>query len=277
MTSELNIQHFSDYRVFLQAYAQDMKRQKKNWSYGAWALKLGLKTTSSITKIINGEREAGPQLIEQLVHYFKFNSKQAQYFRDLVQLQKIKHDPRLSVLLMEKMGKDSPQSLSRIMDEKSFLIISNWYCLAVRELCRLKKFQENPEWIAEEFLFKVTAREINTALKTLISLDLLKRDNKGRLRLADGRLDTSHDIASEAIKRYHEQMLEHAQSALRTIPVHEREITSTTLVMSSEKLQKAKELIRDFKIKFEQIMEEDSGDKVFQFQIQLFPLTKKIE
>ncbi len=37
---------------------------------------------------------------------------------------------------------------------------------------------------------------------------------------------------------------------------------------------KAKELIRDFKKKFEKLMEEETGDRVYQIQIQLFPLTK---
>lgn len=271
----MNLNKFTDYRTFLVAHVQDMKKKKKNWSYGAWAQSLGLKTTSSITKIINGEREPGPNMTKKMVHYFEFDEKQAQYFRDLICLQKIKSNPRLSVLLMEKMGKDYPDSRLRVMDDKSFLIISNWYYLALRELCRMQNFKEEPEWISEIFLFKVTSREISQAIKTLVQLDLLKRDSKGLLYLHEGRLDTSNDIASEAIKRYHEQMLEHAKSAIRKITVEEREITSTSLLMSSANLKMAKDLIREFKQKFEKLMEEDCGDRVYQLQIQLFPLTKK--
>lgn len=275
MRFNLIINQFTDYRSFLLAHVQDMKKTRRNWSCGAWAQTLGLKTTSSITKILNGERDPGQQITERLIHYFKFDSKQAQYFRDLVKLQKIKHDPRLSVLLMEKMGKDHPDCQVRIMDDKSFQVISNWYYLAVREFCRMHGFKEDPEWIAEKFLFKVTAREIVSAIKTLLALGLLVRNAKGYLCLAEGRLNTTNDISSEAIKRYHEQMLENAKHALRTLPPGEREITSTTLVMSSSNIEKAKELIRDFKSNFERLMEEDSGDQVFQIQIQLFPLTRK--
>ncbi|MGZ3796230.1 MAG: DUF4423 domain-containing protein [Pseudobdellovibrionaceae bacterium] len=275
MRFNLNINQFTDYRSFLLAHVQDMKSTKKNWSCGVWTQTLGLKTTSSITKILNGERDPGPQITERLIHYFRFDTKQAQYFRDLIKLQKIKHDPRLSVLLMEKMGKNHPDAKLRIIDDKSFQVISNWYYLAVRELCRMRNFKEDPEWIAEEFLFKVTARETASAIKTLLALGLLVRNAKGHLCLAEGRLNTANDISNEAIKRYHEQMLENAKRALRTVPPNEREITSTTLVMSSSNMEKAKELIRDFKNNFEKLMEEDSGDRVFQIQIQLFPLTKK--
>jgi hypothetical protein len=46
------------------------------------------------------------------------------------------------------------------------------------------------------------------------------------------RIDTTNDIASEAIKRYREQMLEHAKAAVRRVTLREREITSTSMVMS---------------------------------------------
>lgn len=277
MRTNISITQFTDYRSFLLAHAQDMKSARRNWSYGSWAQTLGLKATSSITKIINGEREPGPQITEQLISYFKFNQKQAQYFKDLIKLHKIKHDPRLSVLLMEKMGKVHPDAQVRIMDDKSFSVISNWYYLALREFCRMHGFKEDPESIAESFLFKVTARDVSNAIKVMLDLGLLKRNAKGSLYLAEGRLDTTNDVASEALKRYHEQMLENAKLALRRISVHEREITSTSLVMSSANIEAAKELIRDFKLKFEKLMEEDSGDQVMQLQIQLFPLTTKIQ
>lgn len=274
MKTNLRIQQFSDYRVFLQTHAQDMKKTKTAWSFGLWSKSLGLKTTSSLTKIIQGQREPGPQITDKFVRYFGFDHKQAQYFRDLIRLQKIKNDSRLSVMLMEKIGKDFPQSSLRLMDNKSFLIISNWYYLALRELVRIKGFQENPDWIVEQFQFKITGREVSQAIKILIEMGLLKRDKSNNLIIVDGRLDTSNDISSEAIRRYHEQMLEHAKAAVRKFNVEEREITSTTLVMNSKQIGIAKELIREFKQKFEQLLEDESGDRVYQIQIQLFPLTK---
>lgn len=276
MKTSVNIIRHTDYRTFLLAHVQEMKDQKPSWSYGAWSKTLGLKTTSSITKIVQGIRDPGPEITEKLVAYFKFTDRQARYFRDLIRLQKIKKDPRLSILLMEKMGKDHPNSSLRIMDDKTFLVISNWYYLALRELCRAKGFREDPEWISERFLFKVTPREIQTAIKTLTELNLLVRI-EGRLTLAEGCLDTTNDIASEGIKRYHEQMLENAKLALRRVSPEDREITSTSMLIHSRNLEYAKELIRDFKKKFERLLEEEEGDQVYHLQIQFFPLTELIE
>ena len=276
MKSSVNVRQFTHYRTFLVAHVQVMKLKNKSWSYGAWAHSLGLKDPSSVTKIIQGQRDPGPATTERLVHYFRFNEVQARYFRDLVRLEKLRHDPRLSVLLMEKMGKENPDARLRLLDDKTFSVISNWYYLAVRETLRVKSLVQDPEVISKKFQFKVTPREVGQAIKTMLEVGLLTRDELGNLSLTEGRLDTTQDIASEAIKRYHEQMLTHAHAAVRSVPVKEREITATTLVMQSSNLGKAKELIREFKERFERLLEEDVGDKVYQLQIQLFPLTSSL-
>lgn len=276
MKSTTNIYKFSDYRTFLLAHAQDMKQKKSQWSYGVWARELGLKSTSSITKIIQGEREPGTQIEKELTKYFQFDEKQTSYFHDLVQLQKISRNPRLSALLMEKMDKDFSDPSLRTLDSKIFTVISNWYYLSLRELCRVKNFEEDPKWISNKFLFKITPTEVRHALNTLIDIGLLTRQKNGRLALSQGRVNTTTDISNEAIKQYHEQMLEHAKTAVREISVEQREVTSVTLLMSSQKMNLAKEMIREFKQKFERLMEEDSGDQIYQMQIQLFPITKPL-
>jgi uncharacterized protein (TIGR02147 family) len=273
MTSEMSVRKFTDYRAFLVAHAQDMKKSKPDWSYGSWAKRLGLKTTSSITKILDGDREAGEQISEQMVRYFNFKEKDAQYFRDLISLSKLRKNPRLGVLLLEKMSKEHPNGMQRLLDSKTFSVISNWHYLPLREMTRMKDFQEDPDLIAKKFRFKITPREITKALQVMIELGLLKRDANGTLAVAEGRITTGDDVSDEGIKRYHEQMLDNAKLALRETEVDEREFTASSLVLQTKNLPKAKQLIREFKANFARLLEEDEGDAVYQIQIQLFPLT----
>ena len=269
------VEKFTDYRAFLIAHAQDMKKINPKWTYGSWVKRLNLKTTSSITKIINGDREPGREITQKLIQYFKFKDKESVYFQDLIRLHKIKKDPRLSVLLMEKMSKEHPNGAIRILDDKTFSIISNWYYLVIREMTRMEGFLEDSEWISKKLQFKVTSREIRQAIDALLKVGLLKRDKNNSLQIAEGRTKTSDDIASEAIRRFHEQMLENAKISLRLLDVNEREFTSATLVMKINNIREAKEFIREFRKKFSKIFEEEKGDVAYQLQIQLFPLTKR--
>lgn len=213
MHTAVGVKSFTDYRAFLIAHVQVMKKKKPDWSYGAWAKHLGLKTTSSITKIIQGDRDPGERITGLLINYFDFKDKEARYFRDLISLSKLRNDPRLGVMLLERMNKEHPDCARRLLDGKTFSVISNWYHLPLREMTRMQVFHEDSEWIAKQFRFKITPREISRAIQTMIDLGLLKRTLKGRLEIAEGRVHTGDDVADEGIKRYHEQMLENAKVA----------------------------------------------------------------
>lgn len=274
--TKLKVKQFTDYRAFLLAHVQDKRKENPQWTYGIWSRKLGLKDPSSITKILQGQRHPGKQITDRLTKYFNFNSNEGQYFHDLVSFYKVKDDPRLSVLLLEKMGKQNPDLNSKILDDKSFALISNWYCFAVREMVRLDGFFEDPDWISKSFNFKVTPSEAERAISMLLQVGLLERDNAGKLKVRNGIFKTETDYVSEALKRFHESSLDNAKLALLTIDVQDREFLASVFAMRRSNIPQAKELIREFKDRFESLLEEDNTDAIFQIQIQFYPLTKKM-
>lgn len=274
MAISLSVTNFTDYRAFLIAHAQERKVKVPRWTYGSWAKRLNLKATSSLTKVIHGQRNPGPDITEKLVAYFRFSPSEADYFRDLVQLHKVKKDPRLAVVLMERLQKDSSSNGISFIDEKTFSVISEWYCYAVREMVRLDHFFENPNWIAAKLRFKTSPRQIRKAVDDLLSVGLLQRNSRGRLEIREARIDTSHDVASEAIKRNHEQTLENAKLAIRNVEIGLREMTGATMVMSTDSVPAAKEAIRRFRRKFAQTFEVNRGNAVYQIHVSLFPLTR---
>lgn len=270
------LNQFLDYRTFLIAHAQEQKRRNPQWSYGAWAKRLGLGGTATITRIIHGDRHPGPKLVDKLIQYFGFAPREAEYFRDLVQLDKLRSDPKMSTMLMEKLGKKYSNEMKKSVDEKTFQTISNWYFLTIREMVRLVGFKLDPTWISNMLRFKVNARQVTHALQILQELELIRTTPDNRVEQVEGRLDTTNDVASEAIRRYHEEMLDNARNALRNVPPEEREVSSQTLAINSSNLSKAKALIREFQEKFAELLEEERGDQVYQFQLQLFPLTHRV-
>jgi uncharacterized protein (TIGR02147 family) len=179
------------------------------------------------------------------------------------------------MMLMEKMGREHPDAHLHVLSDKSFEIISNWFCMTIREMVRLVDFQEDPEWIQERLMFDVSIDEIRQAIKDLLHQGLIRRDDQGKLISSPGLLHTTNDIASEGIKRFHEQMLDNAKSSLRTVDVDLREFTAETLTINTSSIPEAKELIREFKAKFARLMEELEGDETYQLQVQFFPLTGK--
>src|SRR3989338_4374825 len=229
-----SVYQFTDYRTFLQSYAEDKKKSNTNWSYGVWAKKIGMSGTAALTMIINGQRHPGNKALDLFQKYFDFSQNESEYFSDLVRLKKIKNDARLSILLMEKMSQYHPDGKFKLLDQDTFNAISYWYYYAIREMTQLSDFKEDPQWIVKKLNFKVTPLQVKKAIQTLLKLNLLERDEKGSLKPVQKDIDTTKDIANEAIKRFHEQISDLSKASIRTVSVQDREFNTTTLLLKKE-------------------------------------------
>jgi uncharacterized protein (TIGR02147 family) len=272
-----DVRNFADYRAFLLAHVQDCKRANPKWTYGMWAKRLGLQGASSITKVIQGTREPGPAILERLISYFEFPASEGAYFRDLVALHKVKRDPWLSALMLEKLARQVPEGTRKKLDVETFSLVANWYVAAIREMVRLDDFFEDPEWISKRLRFKVTPSDALRSIKLLVDAGLLKRDEGGRLELSTAWYETTHDVPAEANRRYHDAMLEHAREALKTVDVAEREYTAGIFSISTRNLPKAKVMIREAVAKISSTLEEQAGDAVYSLQVQFFPVTTPVK
>jgi uncharacterized protein (TIGR02147 family) len=269
---------FTDYRAFLQTHYSDKKRAQKGWSYGAWAKKLGLKNSTSILKILNGSREAGPEITEKLIQYFNFNEKERRYFEDLISLSKADQDPARKVAIMDRLRRSSPKAQFVLLDDKTFAAISRWWFYGIRQFSKLKAFRFDADWIAGKFRFKVTARDVSSAIKTMSELGLLSIDPETQQILLTGKsLNTSDDVASEALKRFHEEVLALARTSIRAVPVSERQVSGITLAVKAQDLPRMKAFLRKFEDEFmAEFGSAKDTDTVYQLESALFPLTKTV-
>ena len=272
--NDLSVLPFADFRAFLNAYAQEMKNRQPMWSFGAWSKHLGLSTTSSLTKVLRGERNPGPRMVEKFIEYFSFSPEEEVHFRELVSLKKLSRDPRLSALLAQNVASRKKKDSARIISEPLFSRLAEWQCFAIREMVNLKNFTECPKWISEKLCQYVSDQEVKEAIQKLLNVGLLARDSSGRLCLSSADVDTASDIPSDATKRYHEQSLDNAKLALSSVPCQEREFTSSVFVIDKSRIPEVKAMIREFREKLMRSFEQTNGDEVYQLQVSFFPLTK---
>ena len=99
-------------------------------------------------------------------------------------------------------------------------------------------------------------------------------DGYGRLELGHVRINTKNDVASEAIRRYHEQSLDNAKTVLRTVAVDQREISSSTFGIDPKDMPEAKEMLRRFRKRFARSLEKQKGKQIYQLEVAFFPITR---
>jgi uncharacterized protein (TIGR02147 family) len=265
---------FNNYRTFLAVHFAFKKRQNSRWSYGAWAKQLGLKNNTSLLKILNGTRDAGPEVTRRLVDYFRFNEKERLYFEDLIRLAKAK-DGALQVSIMERLKRHHPLRKFRLLEDSEFSLIADWWHYTLRQFTRLKSFQTDPDWLSRQLIFKVTPKQIARALASMKDLGLLAVDVDGCLKLTGTRLNTTDDVASEALKRFHEGILNIAHQAVRIVKPENREISGITLALDSKTLPQAKEFLRQIQEEFDaRFGNSGESDSVYHLELALFPMTE---
>ena len=180
-----NLFRYTDYRAFLKDYYTTKKESRNNWSYNVWARQLGLRSSSMLVMILNGQRNPGKKLIAKIISDLHLNKEQAEYFKDLVRLHKAKDDIGLSLLLMDRLRKHQAQPTPLKISYQMFSAISNWRYFAIREMVHLKDFHEDVDWIQSRLNYDLSKQEITETLQTLENLELLQRDKKGNLCVKD--------------------------------------------------------------------------------------------
>lgn len=268
----------TDFRQFLATYAEEKRKNHPGWSYAVWAKHLGLKSTSSITKVINGQREPGSDLVDKLVKYFRFNREQEEQFRKLVLISKKNIDPKLRSSLMET----DPNKLTKVFDGKlielfEFRLIANWWNLALREILKVKGLVHKSDQLMRLFKDKIEANQVKESLSLLERLGLIRKSPQLQYEVPHRSVMTHSEIPSEAIQNYHLQMLEQAKHRIADTQVNERHFEGLVLLLSEDKIPEAKVMLQKFLDEFdEKFGQSPKPDYLYQIQLQFFPLTKKL-
>lgn len=169
-----------------------------------------------------------------------------------------------------KLSLDGPSDNEFLrLQEDEFSIISNWIFYGILNLSRLKEHNASPDWVAS--YFNIDVQQAKEALNTLRENGYITIENNKIIRMTKN-LSSTVDVPSSALMSHHKQKLDMAMKSIDKIPVREREISSTTMCISTDKLPQAKKLIFQFKRELCKLLEDGDPNEVYTFNIQLVPL-----
>ncbi len=161
------------------------------------------------------------------------------------------------------------------LEEDIFNRISEWYFDAILELSKVKSFDFTASNISR--YLNLNEAQVSIAVRTLVRLNLLKK-TKNRFTIVHENSTnlSSNEKTSAAMRKYQRSILEKSLEALELVDRKDRDHTSTTLAIRKSDLPKAKQIIKDFRYKLAELLQQsDSFDEVYQLQVSLFPLGKR--
>lgn len=119
---------------------------------------------------------------------------------------------------------------------------------------------------------EMSAEDLKPIVDVLVQLEVIRTDGKALVWGGDY-LTLQEDVPSKKIQAFHRTNLEDAATAL-DLPVGEREFSSVTFAATKSEIEVAKKIMRGVRDKVPQAMRGESPDTIYQFSMQLRPLSR---
>jgi uncharacterized protein (TIGR02147 family) len=269
------IYSFTNYRTFLKEFFSLKKQDNSHFSFQVFANRAGFKARDHILRVMNGQSNLSYEGSLKLATAMDLNEKESEYFTNLVLFNQAKtHDEQL--LYYNKMSSICKTTQTQRLRQEQLDYFSEWYYSALRSFLPLFSFNNNHAAIGKFLDPPISTQQVRKAIDLLIELGLLTVDDKGDYMVSNSSLTAGDEVASMAINSFHRQSLELAIRSISKTPSDERDISGVTMSVSQKGFDKIKSELQAFRKKIISIAENDSGeDRVVQFNMQLFPLTKK--
>jgi uncharacterized protein (TIGR02147 family) len=149
-----------------------------------------------------------------------------------------------------------------------------WYHSAIRAIIGFHPFRDDYAGLARWLVPRISAAQARKAVRLLRELGFIRKNSRGCYEPVDQVITTGDEATSQAISTYHLKTLDLAKEAIDRFPRDWREISTLTLGLSGETLEKAREEVRKCRKKILQMVRHDvKADRVYQFNFQLFPMT----
>ena len=264
---------YRDYREFLAAFYAVKKAS--GFSYRSFARAAGLGAPNYLKLVIDGKRNLSPEMAERFARACRLNGDSTEYFKILVAFNQAKSDDEKNEL-HQRLAKFSRFRSAQRLELAQKEYHSSWYIPAMRELVACPGFVEDTAWIAATLLPPISERQAAQALEVLQRLELLERDESGRLVQVSRAVSTGQQASGLYIRNYHAQMIERAVQAMHDIPADQRYVSALTLSVSAATLAEVKRRVAHFRQELVALCDTDPAPaQVIQLNLQLIPLSRE--
>jgi uncharacterized protein (TIGR02147 family) len=263
---------YLDYRDFLRDCYETLKKTDKKYSQRFFMQKLGVKSTGYFAEILSGKRQLNDQNTEDFCRILKLDRDESEYFTDLVKFNQARSNRERDHWLSKMMKCSKVNSM--IINRDIYEYFSKWYYAAIRELLFFYKKIASSDDIAKMLCPQITSDEAFCALQLLEKLNLIERLEDGSFRQKNTVISTGERIRSVEITNYQLQTIELAKLALDKIPMEHREISTLTMSISAKAYSEIVDILGQVRRDIIKVTQQDSDeDRVYQLNVQLYPLT----
>lgn len=271
------IEQYDDYREFLKDYFADRKQRFPFFSNRYFCKKAGIKSPSLYQEVVDGKRNLTSATIGSFIKGLGLTDLDAAYFTALVHLNQSKSDKEREVFL-NQLKRYRNRVKQEVVAADHYDYYANRYNPVLRELACIIDFKDDYELLGKMLNPQIRKKEVQDSIELLLRLGFLVKDSDGKYHQKSPAITTGPKVQSVGVRSLNRQFSELGTRSLDAIDRSERNVSSMTIGISEGSFRKIEQEIEEFKDRIRRIVDEDKcSDRVYNVNIQVFPLSRKIE
>ena len=270
-----SILKYQDFRRYLQDY-YDLKKRTAAFSWRDYSKMAGFASPVFMKRVCEGQANLGKKARVKVADAFGFVGIERDYFFNMVMYAQAKTDDKKRAAFTEMQFIAKANKVSHIGAE-AYRYYDSWVHPVIRELAAAMP-GAMPKEIAAKCVHEVSAKEVGESIDFQVASGILKKTEDGNYVQTDKLLAGDTQSISLAVRSMNRQMANFAVDAIDRFPVDERFVSGITMGVSDGAYAKIIHVLRKCREQVQDIIaNDDKVERVLRLNLQLFPLTQKIE
>jgi uncharacterized protein (TIGR02147 family) len=269
-----SIYNYLNYREYLCDYFAEQKQFQKQLTHRVILKKMGITSTGFLSNVISGKKNLNGEMSKKLGKIINLALRERRYLNNMVAYtqaksveEKKKYLDRLLVLRKADLA---------YMNDGQFSIFSQWYYVYIRDMLCFFDFKDDYQALSARLDPAITPEKAEEAIRELERLGFIEKDNDGFYRPRDRLVTTGDEADSVQLASFQLATMDMAKRSLEKHPAEKRDISFVSMTLSPDTFIKVKSEVQAFRKKLLLMAKnEQKPDRIYQCNIQLFPVTKQ--
>lgn len=277
---------YTDYRVYLNDYYLYRRALTQNdrrpYSYAMFSAAADIRSPNYLKLVIEGQRNLSDSMAKKFAKAMSLTRQETDEFVALVHFsqttdplarnQKLKNLSDLRVGQKLKSGEIKQDTWDKVPSWVTWVL----YALADQNGTSF----EFPKLFAQ-LRRKAKSEDVRKALETLFSSGELIKSEDGSITKGRELMAGSEDVPVDLVRKIQSELIYLGLESLSQDGPQDREFGAMTVALTEGEFEQLKFELRQFRKRWAKdisVKRKDSkGDRVFQLNVQLFPVTNKVE
>ncbi len=273
-------EYLSDFYKYKQTETQHLRRP---YSYSTFSAAANIKSPNYLKLIIEGRRNLSQEMCDHFAKALGLVKIQSDEFKVLVEFNQCT-DPVMRNVFLKQLNeiRIRRQIESGTMRSEIWKNLPSWISWVLYALADQEGIDFNSDKLKAIFRNKASDQDIQQAMDGLLTIGQLVRETEsGKITKAQALLDSLEEIPVALVRKLQAELVYLGLESLYQDSPLEREFGSLTLCMTRKEFEELKFKLRHFRKALNKDNNiarlESKGERVYQLNIQLFPITEKTE